>query len=130
MSAGPASASGRITSASSVTLYPKAAYNLLKDFTFVSVVAAGANALLVHPSLPVKSVAELVTLARAKPKAIRYGSAGTGSITHLTGELFKKLGGGLDIVHIPYKGAGPGLQDLVAGHIPMYKPAISPAPPG
>ena len=82
----------------------------------------------VHPSLPVKTLKQLLAFAKANPGKLSYGSAGAGSITNLTGELFKKLGGGLDIVHVPYKGAGPGLQDLVAGHIPMYTPTISAAP--
>jgi tripartite-type tricarboxylate transporter receptor subunit TctC len=100
-------------------------YDAIKDFAPIAVITVVPTAVAVHPSLPVK---ELVAFSKANPGKLSYGSAGAGSITNLTGELFKKLGGGLDIVHVPYKGAGPGLQDLVAGHIPMYTPTISAAP--
>ena len=103
-------------------------YDAIKDFAPVAVITVVPTAVAVHPSLPVRNLKELVAFAKANPAKLSYGSAGAGSITNLTGELFKKLGGGLDIVHVPYKGAGPGLQDLVAGHIPMYTPTISAAP--
>ena len=103
-------------------------YDALKDFAPIAVIAVQPTGVAVHPSMPVKTLKQLVAFAKANPGRLSYGSAGTGSITHMTGELFKKLGGGLDIVHVPYKGAGPGLSDLVAGHIPMYTPTISPAP--
>jgi tripartite-type tricarboxylate transporter receptor subunit TctC len=103
-------------------------YDAIKDFAPVAVITVVPTAVAVHPSLPVRNLKELVAFSRANPSKLSYGSAGAGSITNLTGELFKKLGGGLDIVHVPYKGAGPGLQDLVAGHIPMYTPTISAAP--
>jgi tripartite-type tricarboxylate transporter receptor subunit TctC len=103
-------------------------YDALKDFAPVAVITVVPTGIAVHPSLPVRNLRQLVAFAKANPGKLSYGSAGTGSITNLTGELFKKLGGRLDIVHVPYKGAGPGLQDLVAGHIPMYTPTISAAP--
>lgn len=103
-------------------------YDALKDFAPIAVITVVPTAVAVHPSMPVKTLKQLVAFAKANPGKLSYGSAGTGSITNLTGELFKKVGGGLNIVHIPYKGAGPGLQDLVAGHIPMYTPTISAAP--
>ena len=103
-------------------------YDPLKDFAPIAVITVVPTGVAVHPSLPVRSLKQLVAFAKANPGKLSFGSAGTGSITQLTGELFKKLGGRLDIVHVPYKGAGPGLQDLVAGHIPMYTPTISPAP--
>ena len=106
----------------------KLPYDALKDFAPIAVITVVPTGVAVHPSLPVRNLKQLIALAKANPGKLSYGSAGTGSITNLTGELFKKLGGGLNIVHIPYKGAGPGLQDLVAGHIPMYTPTISPAP--
>jgi tripartite-type tricarboxylate transporter receptor subunit TctC len=104
------------------------AYDALKDFAPVAIVTLVPTAVTVHPLLPVKTLKELVALAKANPGKLSYGSAGAGTITNLTGELFKRQGGGLDIVHIPYKGAGPGLQDLIAGHIPMYTPILAAAP--
>jgi tripartite-type tricarboxylate transporter receptor subunit TctC len=103
-------------------------YDALKDFAPIAVISVVPTGIAVHPSLPVRSLKQLVAFAKANPGKLSYGSAGTGSITTLTGELFKKTAGGLNIVHVPYKGAGPGLQELVAGHIPMYTPTISPAP--
>jgi tripartite-type tricarboxylate transporter receptor subunit TctC len=105
-----------------------AGYDPLKDFAPIAVITVVPTSVAVHPSLPARNLKQLVAFAKANPGKLSYGSAGAGSITNLTGELFKKLGGRLDIVHVPYKGAGPGLQDLVAGHIPMYTPTISAAP--
>ena len=107
---------------------PGLSYDALKDFAPIAVITVVPTAIAVHPSLPVRNLKQLVAFAKANPGKLSYGSAGAGSITNLTGELFKKVGGRLDIVHVPYKGAGPGLQDLVAGHIPMYTPTISAAP--
>lgn len=103
-------------------------YDPLKDFTALGIITLVPTGIAVHPSLPVKNLKALAAFAKKNPGQLSFGSAGTGSITHLTGELFKKLNGNLNIVHVPYKGAGPGLADLVAGHIPMYTPTISPAP--
>lgn len=107
---------------------PKLGYDPLKDFTALGIITLVPTGVAVHPSMPVKNLKALVAFAKKNPGQLSFGSAGTGSITHLTGELFKKLNGNLNIVHVPYKGAGPGLSDLVAGHIPMYTPTISPAP--
>lgn len=103
-------------------------YDPIKDFTALGIITLVPTGVAVHPSLPVKNLKALVAFAKRNPGQLSFGSAGAGSITHLTGELFKKLNGDLKIVHVPYKGAGPGLTDLVAGHIPMYTPTISPAP--
>src|SRR5688572_3385061 len=103
-------------------------YDPVKDFAPVAIITIVPTAITVHPSLPARSVKQLIALAKAAPGKLSYGSAGAGTITNLTGELFKAQGGGLDIVHVPYKGAGPGLQDLVAGHIPIYTPILSTAP--
>jgi tripartite-type tricarboxylate transporter receptor subunit TctC len=103
-------------------------YDPIKDFAPVAVITVVPTAVAVHPSVPARNLKQLVAFAKSNPGKLSYGSAGAGSITNLTGELFKKLGGGLNIVHVPYKGAGPGLQDLVAGHIPMYTPTVSPPP--
>ena len=107
---------------------PKLGYDPLKDFTPLGIITLVPTGVAVHPSLPTKTLKELAAFAKKNPGKLSFGSAGTGSITHLTGELFKKLNGDLNIVHVPYKGAGPGLTDLVAGHIPMYTPTISSAP--
>ncbi len=103
-------------------------YDPVKDFAPVAIITIVPTAITVHPSLPARNVKQLIALAKAAPGKLSYGSAGAGTITNLTGELFKAQGGGLDIVHVPYKGAGPGLQDLIAGHIPVYTPTLSAAP--
>jgi tripartite-type tricarboxylate transporter receptor subunit TctC len=82
------------------------------------------NSIAVHESVPVHTLAELIAYAKANPGKLSYGSAGAGTITNLTGELFKQLIGAPDIVHIPYKGAAPGVTDLAAGHIPMMTPNV------
>ena len=107
---------------------PKLGYDPLKDFTPLGIITLVPTGVAVHPSLPPKSLKELAAFAKKNPGKLSFGSAGTGSSTHLTGELFKKLNGDLNNVHVPYKAAGPGLTDLVAGHIPMYTPTISSAP--
>ena len=76
-------------------------------------------AIAVHPSVPAKSLQELIALIKASPGKFSYGSAGSGTFVHLTGELFRIQAGNLDLQHIPYKGNGPAIQDLIAGHIPM-----------
>ena len=96
----------------------KLTYDPLRDFAPVSRIGANQLALVVHPSVQAKSVAELVALAKAKPGAVNFASAGTGSTAHLAGELFKNLAA-IDIVHVPYKGAGPALTDLIGGQVHM-----------
>ncbi|MBV8835184.1 MAG: tripartite tricarboxylate transporter substrate binding protein [Alphaproteobacteria bacterium] len=94
----------------------KLKYDSLKSFTPISILATGPNVLVVNPALPVKNVAELVALAKQKPGEIDYASAGVGSFQHLGGELFK-LTAGVNLQHVPYKGGGPAMQDVVAGHV-------------
>jgi tripartite-type tricarboxylate transporter receptor subunit TctC len=91
-------------------------YDPIKSFTPISILATGPNVLAVNPQLPVKDVKELVALAREKPGALDYASAGVGSFQHLGGELFK-LTAGVNIQHVPYKGGGPAMQDVIAGHV-------------
>lgn len=79
-----------------------------------------STSIVVNPSLPVHSLKELIAYAKANPGKLSYGSAGNGSITNMAGELFKNLAGGLDIVHVPYKGIGQGVTDLISGVIPMF----------
>jgi tripartite-type tricarboxylate transporter receptor subunit TctC len=93
----------------------KLPYDPIKSFVPVSILASGPNVLVVHPDLPVHSVGELIKLAKQKPGELNYASAGIGSFQHLGGELFK-LTAGIDIVHVPYKGGGPAMNDVVGGH--------------
>jgi tripartite-type tricarboxylate transporter receptor subunit TctC len=97
----------------------KPPYDALKDFVPIGVISTTPTAILVNPSVPAKNLRELAALARANPGKYSYGSAGSGTITNLTGELFKIQAGGLNIQHVPYKGGGPVIQDVIAGHIPM-----------
>jgi tripartite-type tricarboxylate transporter receptor subunit TctC len=91
-------------------------YDSIKSFAPVAILATGPNVLVVHPDLPVHSVKELIDLAKQKPGELQYASAGIGSFQHLGGELFK-LEAGVDIVHVPYKGGGPAMTDVLGGHI-------------
>jgi len=93
-------------------------YEVLRDFVAVTQVTTQPLAVAVHPSLPVNSVQELVAFARTNPGKLSFGHSGTGSGQHMSGELLKKLAG-IDIVHVPYKGGAPAVQDLVAGQVPM-----------
>ena len=109
-------ASGGFTIAPSVN--PNLGYDPVKDLAPISLVAQAPFLLLVHPSLPVKSVRELITLAKARPGMLTYASAGQGSSTHLAFALFTTLAR-LDITHIPYQGTGPALIDTISGHVQM-----------
>jgi tripartite-type tricarboxylate transporter receptor subunit TctC len=99
-------------------VYRKLAYDPLTDFAPISLVAAVPFVLVVNPSLPAGSVAELVALARSKPGELSYASGGMGAPHHIYMELFKSMTG-TDIKHIPYRGGGPALADVVAGHLPL-----------
>jgi tripartite-type tricarboxylate transporter receptor subunit TctC len=100
------------------TLYPRLPYDAVKDFQPITLFAMIPNLMSVNPSLPVKSVKELVALARAKPGAMNYGSGGNGSAAHLATEYFKLLTK-TNIVHIPYRGTAPAITDILAGNISM-----------
>jgi len=106
------------------TLYPSAGYDPRKDFEPIGLIGHAPNSLVVHPSFPVKSVKELVDYAKANPGKVNYGSAGVGTVSHVSGVYFANAAG-IDLVHIPYKGTGPALADLLGGHIPM---AFAPIP--
>jgi tripartite-type tricarboxylate transporter receptor subunit TctC len=99
-------------------LYPKIAYDSGRDFAPVSYAAHAALLFSVHPSLPAKTLKEVIALARARPGQLNYASAGTGGTQHLAGELLKSAAK-IDIVHVPYKGAGPAVVDMVGGHVSM-----------
>ena len=99
-----------------VHLYSKIGYDPIKDFEPISLLTGAPNILVAHPSLPVKSVKDLVALARAKPGQISYGSAGNGTTGHLAMELLK-TSAKIDMLHVPYKGGAPFMNDLVGGHV-------------
>jgi tripartite-type tricarboxylate transporter receptor subunit TctC len=101
-----------------VSLVKNLPYDIRKDFTAVSMVAIITSILVVHPALPVKSVKDLIALAKAKPDALSYASTGNGAPTHLAGELFKSMAG-VRMVHVPYKGAAPAVVDLISGHVQL-----------
>jgi tripartite-type tricarboxylate transporter receptor subunit TctC len=94
-------------------------YDPIKDFEPIAILAVTALTIAVTPALPVRTLKELIAYAKANPGKLVYGSAGTGSMTHLAGELFKSLSGTPDIVHVPYKGTGASLTDVISGQVPM-----------
>jgi tripartite-type tricarboxylate transporter receptor subunit TctC len=104
------------THAVNPALYKKLPYDHLKDFAPVSLIGTVPNALVVHPSVPVKSMQEFITYAKANPGKINYGSSGVGSPPHLSMELLRSITG-INLVHVPYKGAGPALADLLGGQV-------------
>ena len=104
-------------------LRTKMAYDPLGDFAYVGMMARGPLLAVVHPSLPVKNVKELIVLARAKPGQINYGSTGTGGHNHMATELFARMAG-IQIVHVPYKGVAPALTDLMGGHTQMVMTSL------
>ena len=99
-------------------LYPKMAYDAIRDFAPVSYAAHAAMLFSVHPSLPAKTLPELIALARSRPGQLSFASAGTGGVQHLAGEILKTVAK-IDIVHVPYKGAGPAVIDMVGGQVQM-----------
>lgn len=106
------------------SLYIKAGYDPRKDFAPIGLIGNAPNSLVVHPSFPAKTVAELIAYAKANPGQVNFGSAGAGTVSHITGEYFAHAAG-ITLIHIPYKGTGPALVDLLGGHIPM---AFAPIP--
>ncbi len=100
-------------------------YDPMTDLAPVSGIAITAFAITVHPAVPVKDLKELLAYVKANPGKVSYGSAGHGSLNHLTGELFKLRTGLSDLIHVPYRGAGPAIVDLIAGQIPMIVPAMT-----
>ena len=102
----------------SPSIYPKLTYDLLRDFAPVTQFTAGLYMLVVHPSVPARSVKELIALARARPGQLAFGSAGTGTGTHLTGELLKAMAK-IDLLHVPYKGMGPATNELLGGQLSL-----------
>jgi len=105
-------------------LYPNVGYDPRKDFVPIGRIGTAPNTMVVHPSFPAKTVAELIAYAKANPGKVNYGSAGVGTVSHICGEYFATAAG-IKLVHVPYKGTGPALTDLIGGHIPM---AFAPIP--
>ena len=106
------------------SLYKNVGYDPRKDFAPIGMIGNAPSAVVVHPSFPAKSIAELIAYAKANPGKVNFGSAGVGSVNHITGEYFARSAG-ITLMHIPYKGTGPALTDLLGGHIPM---ALAPIP--
>jgi tripartite-type tricarboxylate transporter receptor subunit TctC len=106
------------------TLYGNVGYDPRKDFEPIGRIGTAPNTLVVHPSTPVHSVRELIDYAKANPGKLNYGSAGIGTVSHVCGEYFASAAG-VKLTHIPYKGTGPAIIDLLGGHIPM---AFAPVP--
>ncbi|MCE2948254.1 MAG: Bug family tripartite tricarboxylate transporter substrate binding protein [bacterium] len=98
------------------SLFRKVPYDSQRDFAPITLTGASSHVLVVHPSMPVKSMAELIALARQRPGQLTFASSGIGNATHLTGELFKSMAG-VDVVHVPYKGGGAAVADLIGGHV-------------
>lgn len=108
------------------SLFARQSYDPYKDFIPVTNVGVTPNILAINPEIPAKTVAELVTYTKANPGKVSFGSSGVGTTAHLSGELFKLMFG-LDMVHVPFGGAGPALQSTVAGHTPVVIVAMPPA---
>jgi len=116
---------GATTHITEALLKTKPTFDPLKDLEPISPIAVTAFAIAVHPSVSANNLKELVAHVKANPGKMSYGSAGHGSLNHLTGELFKLRAGLTDFPHVPYRGAGPGLTDLLAGQIPVLVPAMT-----
>ncbi|MGZ5091378.1 MAG: Bug family tripartite tricarboxylate transporter substrate binding protein [Burkholderiales bacterium] len=112
------------TISANVALFPKLPYEPLRDFVPVTLIASQPNLLAVHPSLPAKTVRDLVALAKARPGQLNYASSGSGSSHHLSGELFKLMSG-TNLVHVPYKGTGPAITDAMGGHVEVIFSGIA-----
>jgi len=105
--------------ATNATLYDKLNFNLIRDIAPIAGVFRGALVMLVHPSVPARSVPEFIAYAKANPGRINMASAGIGSTSHLAGELFKAMAG-VNLVHVPYRGGGPAVNDLLGGQVQVY----------
>src|SRR5262245_1236901 len=117
---------GTGTLAINPTLYANVGYDPRKDFAPVGLIATSALVVCVHPSLPVRSIPDLIALAKKEPGKLNYASAGTGSGIHLGTEYFATMAG-IKLTHIPYKGSSPALTDLIGGHVAIYFSSLPPA---
>jgi tripartite-type tricarboxylate transporter receptor subunit TctC len=109
-------------------VYKKLGYDTINDFAPITQIAWVQLVIVAHPSFPARSIQDLIRMAKEKPGAINYASFGTGSMSHLAGELLKVMAK-IDMTHVPYKGGGPALIDALAGHVPLYFSSISPSLP-
>ena len=116
---------GATTHVTEALLKNRPQYDPLRDLEPISAIAITAFALAVHPSVPASNINELIAYAKANAGKLSYGSAGTGSLNHLTGETFKLRAGLPDLIHVPYRGAGPAIVDILAGQVPMIVPAMT-----
>ena len=118
------------THAIAPTLYgAKLNYDVFKDFTPITLAATFPTVIIVHPSVPAQNAQEFVALAKSQPGKLTYSSAGTGNGSHLTVELFRTAAGGLDMVHVPYKGGAPAVQALLAGEVQLSSVSVNTALP-
>lgn len=113
------------THAINPTMMSRIQYDAVSDFAPVIVIATGPMTISVHPSVPARTLLQLVADIKSRPDAYSYGGAGVGSVNHLAGELFKAKAGNLKILYVPYKGAGPAVVDLIGGQIPMTSSSLS-----
>jgi len=119
---------GTVANTINATLYPRLPFDFARDFAPVALTTAAPNVLVVHTSVPAKSVKELIALAKSRPGQLNYASAGTGTAPHLSGELFNAMAG-VRMVHIPYKGSPPAVTDLLAGEVAlMFSPSSTVLP--
>jgi tripartite-type tricarboxylate transporter receptor subunit TctC len=116
---------GTQTHVNEALLKSKPLYDPVKDLDPIAGVAANVLCIAVHPTVPAQTLKELIAYAKANPGKLSYGHSGAGSIQHLTGELFKSLAGTPEIVHVPYRGTGPVIADLVSGQVPMGVPGVT-----
>jgi tripartite-type tricarboxylate transporter receptor subunit TctC len=107
------------THATNAALYDKLNFDLIRDIAPIAGVFRGAFVMVVHPSVPARSVSEFIAYAKANAGKVNMASSGTGAAAHLAGELFKMMAG-IDMVHVPYRGGGPALTDLIAGQVQVY----------
>jgi len=121
-------AGGTASVAVGPSLYSKLAFDPVRDFQAITLLVYSTSVLIAHPSVPVKTIGELVTLARAKPGSLSYASAGAGSTPHLSAEMFKLMAG-VDLLHVPYKGSTPGVVDTMAGRTSIMFTGVASALP-
>lgn len=110
---------GGVPNSANMALFQKLSYDTVKDFAPIILIDTAPNILAIHPSVPAKSVKELIALAKVRRGLLTYASAGVGSSNHLSGELFRVMAG-IEMIHVPYKGGGAAVVDLIAGQVSMY----------